>query len=85
MDVKAMPNLPDIIEIGYSRKRLLVLLVGGIALTAGSADSGAAEDHGLDTTYAEEDGGEELEMTEEEAEQLRNDPSVKAAYLGASH
>src|SRR5581483_1061925 len=33
----AMPNLPDIIEIGYSRKRLLVLLAGGVALTAGSA------------------------------------------------
>ncbi len=32
-----MANLPDNIEIGYSRKRLLVLLVGGIALTAGSA------------------------------------------------
>jgi len=32
-----MPNLPDIIEIGYSRKRLLVLLAGGVALTAGSA------------------------------------------------
>jgi hypothetical protein len=32
-----MPNLPDIIEIGYSRKRLLVLLAGGIILTAGSA------------------------------------------------
>ncbi len=32
-----MANLPDIIEIGYSRKRLLVLLAGGIALTAGSA------------------------------------------------
>jgi hypothetical protein len=32
-----MPDLPDIIEIGYSWKRLLVLLVGGIVLTAGSA------------------------------------------------
>jgi hypothetical protein len=32
-----MPNLPDIIEIGYSRKRLLVLLAGGILLTAGCA------------------------------------------------
>lgn len=32
-----MPNLPDIIEIGYSRKRLLVLLIGGIVLTAASA------------------------------------------------
>ena len=32
-----MPNLPDIIEIGYSWKRLVVLLAGGIALTAGSA------------------------------------------------
>ena len=32
-----MPNLPDIIEIGYSRKRLLVLLAGGIILTAGRA------------------------------------------------
>ena len=32
-----MPNLPDIIEIGYSWKRLLVLLAGGIALTAGCA------------------------------------------------
>src|SRR5262249_34000899 len=32
-----MPNLPDIIEIGYSWKRLAVLLAGGIALTAGSA------------------------------------------------
>ena len=32
-----MPNLPDIIEIGYSWKRLLVLLAGGIILTAGSA------------------------------------------------
>src|ERR1700694_3937881 len=34
---RTMPNLPDIIEIGYSRKRLLVLLAGGIVLTAGSA------------------------------------------------
>ena len=33
----AIPKLPDIIEIGYSRKRLLVLLAGGIFLTAGSA------------------------------------------------
>jgi hypothetical protein len=32
-----VPNLPDIIEIGYSWKRLVVLLAGGIALTAGSA------------------------------------------------
>jgi len=32
-----MPNLPHIIEIGYSWKRLLVLLAGGIILTAGSA------------------------------------------------
>ena len=32
-----MPNLPDIIEIGYSWKRLLMLLAGGIALTAASA------------------------------------------------
>ena len=32
-----MPNLPDIIEIGYSWKRLLVLLAGGVALTACSA------------------------------------------------
>jgi hypothetical protein len=30
-----MPNLPDIIEIGYSWKRLLVLLAGGVILTAG--------------------------------------------------
>jgi hypothetical protein len=34
---EVMPNLPDIIEIGYSRKRLLVLLAGGVLLTAGSA------------------------------------------------
>jgi hypothetical protein len=27
-----MPNLPDVIEIGYSRKRLLVLLAGAIIL-----------------------------------------------------
>ena len=33
----AVPDLPEIIEIGYSRKRLLVLLAGGIALTACSA------------------------------------------------
>jgi hypothetical protein len=32
-----MSNLPDIIEIGYSRRRLLVLLAGGIVLTAGCA------------------------------------------------
>ena len=32
-----MPNLPDIIEIGYSWKRLVLLLAGGIVLTAGSA------------------------------------------------
>jgi hypothetical protein len=32
-----MPNLPDVIEIGYSWKRLLVLLAGGVALTACSA------------------------------------------------
>jgi hypothetical protein len=32
-----MANLPDIIEIGYSWKRLLVLLAGGVALTACSA------------------------------------------------
>src|ERR1700760_104086 len=32
-----MSNLPDIIEIGYSWKRLLVLLAGGIVLTAGCA------------------------------------------------
>jgi hypothetical protein len=32
-----MPNLPDIIEIGYSWKRLLVLLVGMVILTAGGA------------------------------------------------
>jgi hypothetical protein len=32
-----MPNLPDIIEIGYSWKRLLMLFVGSIALTAASA------------------------------------------------
>src|ERR1700730_8659427 len=34
---EAMANLPDIIEIGYSRKRLLVLFAGGVALTAGCA------------------------------------------------
>jgi hypothetical protein len=32
-----MPDLPDMIEIGYSRRRLLVLLAGGVALTAASA------------------------------------------------
>jgi len=32
-----MPNLPDIIEIGYSKRRLAVLLAGGVILTAGSA------------------------------------------------
>jgi hypothetical protein len=32
-----MPNLPDIIEIGYSWKRLLVLLAGMVVLTAGGA------------------------------------------------
>jgi hypothetical protein len=32
-----MAVLPDIIEIGYSRKRLLVLFAGGIVLTAGCA------------------------------------------------
>ena len=32
-----MPKLPDVIEIGYSWKRLAILLAGGIALTAGSA------------------------------------------------
>ena len=32
-----MPNLPDIIEIGYSWKRLSLLFIGAIALTAASA------------------------------------------------
>lgn len=40
---------------------------------ADKADSGAAEDHGLDTTYAEDEDGQEMEMTEEEAEQLRGE------------
>ena len=37
MDVNAMPKLPDVIEIGYSRKRLAMLFVGSAALTAASA------------------------------------------------
>ena len=32
-----MPNIPDEIEIGYSRRRLLVLFAGGLILTIGGA------------------------------------------------
>jgi hypothetical protein len=35
--VEAMANLPDIIKDGYSRRRLPMLVVAAIALTAASA------------------------------------------------